>query len=254
MATARRISTIAERPELTLNLIRHQLLQDYDPEAETAELERKRAENIGAARAFLADRTAAERERFESVLAAAQRAYPVREDNEFFTISAPCAFLRYMMLEQGRRLAEHGQIGQRDDVFFLDFDDILTVLRNGDERHDLVRRRKGERAWTLQHPGPPSYGKDPGPPPSFKAFPPEARFAHEALTWVIDRMGMPALEKGEINTAKGGVSIEGIPASAGRYTGPVRIIMDESQFDKLEAGTCWSARLPRLSGRCFSPA
>jgi pyruvate,water dikinase len=228
--------TMAEVPELTLNLIRHQVAQGYDPAAEAAEAERMRSRTVAEARAVLAGRPVEERERFERTLGSAQRAYPVREDNEFFTVSAPSAFGRYLLLEQGRRLAERGQIRERDDVFFLDFDDILALLRNGGNRHNLVCRRKGERLWALEHPGPPSYGTDPGPPPSFKAFPPEARFAHEALMWVMDRMGLPALEMSELNVKHGGTRVQGIPASGGRYTGPARVIMDESQFDKLQAG------------------
>jgi pyruvate,water dikinase len=54
--------------------------------------------------------------------------------------------------------------------------------------------------------------------------------------WVVDRMGMPSFEMGQANTARGGERIEGIAASGGRYTGPARVIMDESQFDKLQAG------------------
>jgi len=56
----------------------------------------------------------------------------VREDNEFYTLSAPIGLARYAALELGRA---------------------------------LVKRRKGERAWVLAHPGPATYGKDQGPPP-----------------------------------------------------------------------------------------
>jgi phosphoenolpyruvate synthase/pyruvate phosphate dikinase len=33
-----------------------------------------------------------------------------------------------------------------------------------------------------------------------------------------------------------GETLTGISASAGRYTGPVRVIMDESEFDKIQPG------------------
>jgi pyruvate,water dikinase len=229
--------TIAEVPSLTLGLVRDQMLRGYDPEEERADLERKRAALEAEARLALVDASAADRERFERVLAAAKRAYPVREDNEFYTIGVPSALLRYAFLEVGRRLAERGKLTLRDDVFFLEFDEALTALRDRDARQDMVRRRKGEHAWTLAHPGPASYGKDPGPPPSFKGLPREARFAHEALMWVIDRMGMKVPQETlEANARQRGSVVRGIPASGGRYTGPVRVIMDESEFHKLQAG------------------
>jgi rifampicin phosphotransferase len=228
--------TLAEVPSLTLGLIRDQMVRDHDPVEESAELEQKRARVEAEARAALAESPVADRERFERVLASAKRAYPVREDNEFFTISAPHALLRYVLLEMGRRLTERGQIRHRDDVFFLEFDEALAAFRNGNALHELVRRRKGERIWSLANPGPASYGEDPGPPPSFSGLPPEARFAHEALMWVIDRMGMEVPEETLRANARRGAVVRGIAASGGQYTGTVRVVMDESEFHKLQAG------------------
>ena len=104
----------------------------------------------------------------------------------------------------------------------------------------------------LAHPGPASYGTDPGPPPSFEALPPEARFAHEALVWVLDRIG--AMELSGRRQAASGV-LDGIAASPGKYAGPARVIMGESEFHKLRAGdvlVCpvtspvWSVLFPSL--------
>jgi pyruvate,water dikinase len=55
--------------------------------------------------------------------------------------------------------------------------------------------------------------------------------------WVIDRMGMKVPQETlEANARQRGSVVRGIPASGGRYTGPVRVIMDESEFHKLQAG------------------
>src|ERR671911_1389082 len=40
-----------------------------------------------------------------------------------------------------------------------------------EETRNLASRRKGEHAWVLAHPGPASYGKDPGPPVGGRAHP-----------------------------------------------------------------------------------
>lgn len=123
-----------------------------------------------AARRLLADRRAADRHRFERALARAERAYPVREDNVFFTISAPLGLLRLAALEVGRRLAGRGQVARRDDVFFLEPAEAREALRSGADHRELVARRRGERAWVLAHPGPLVYGDDPGPPRSWHPF------------------------------------------------------------------------------------
>lgn len=105
----------------------------------------------------------------------------MREDNEFYMFSAPLGLIRYAALEIGRRLVERGQIEQRDDVFYLGMDEARSALGDGGDLLALVRRRKGERAWVLTHPGPATYGKEPGPPPSFKVLPGEAR---RSMEWI----------------------------------------------------------------------
>jgi rifampicin phosphotransferase len=109
---------------------------------------------------------------------------------------------------------------------------VRTALRDGTDQLELVIRRKRERAWVLAHPGPASYGKDPGPPPPFASLPPEARLANEGFLWAVDRIIGP--EARAQRGANGAVT--GIPASPGSYTGPVRVIRSEAEFDRLRAG------------------
>jgi phosphohistidine swiveling domain-containing protein len=226
--------SMEETPELTLRLLADQLVRGYDPAAEAAELARRRAAAAGRARAALAARPPGERERFERALARAERAYPVREDNEFFTVSAPLAILRYPVLEIGRRLAARGQLDRRDDVFFLTLEEALAALRDGQARQALASRRRGERAFVEQHPGPATYGKDPGPPPPPDALPAEARFTMTALLWYVGRI-FEATRSSRAQQA-GAQVLGGIAASPGRCTGPVRVVMDESEFGKLRPG------------------
>ena len=93
--------SLAETPELTLRLLADQLAHGYDPEAEADALAERRKAAVDRARAALSGHPPAERERFERALSRAERAYPVREDNEFFTVSVPLALLRYRLLETG---------------------------------------------------------------------------------------------------------------------------------------------------------
>jgi phosphoenolpyruvate synthase/pyruvate phosphate dikinase len=98
----------------------------------------------------------------------------------------------------------------------------------------LVTRRRGERAFVEQHPGPATYGKDPGPPPPLDALPAEARFTMTALLWYIGRVFEAAASS---RAQQAGTEVlGGIAASPGRYTGPVRVVNDEFDFGKLRPG------------------
>lgn len=225
--------TLAETPEWALALLRDQLRQGYDPTEDAAALAQRRSHRAEEARTVLAGRRSADRERFDRELLRAEKVYPLREEHAFYDSSAPTALMRYAALELGVRLANRGQVECRDDVFFLEIDEALAALRAGGDRRELVRRRKGERAWALAHPGPATYGKAPPPPPSFAALPDEARFAHEAIMWALERVFATAAG-GRQQSNSGTVS--GIAASEGTFTGPVRVIMDESEFHRIRAG------------------
>src|SRR4029453_1873330 len=94
---------------------------------------------------------------------------------------------------------------------------------------------------------------EPGPPPSFDALPTEARLMMKALVWYLDRV-MEAAPSNRQQEADGEV-FTGIPASPGRYTGQVRLIKDESEFDRLQPGDvlvcpitspCWPGLSPAI--------
>jgi phosphohistidine swiveling domain-containing protein len=224
---------LIEVPHVTLGLIRDQLRRGYDPVTEAEGADRRRQDALVEARAALAGRTAAERARFERTLERATTYYPIREDNEFYTVSAPLAVIRFAALELGRRLVEGGRLAVATDIFFLELGEADRALESGDEFRELVERRRGERAWVLAHPGPPSYGKNPGPPPDPSVFPGEAATMLRATLWSIESVF--ASEASQAQQADR-TRITGIGAAPGSYTGPVRVIMGEGEFDKIEAG------------------
>jgi pyruvate,water dikinase len=246
--------TLAETPELFLDLIRGQLVNGYDPDEEVKTSAGMRETAVAEARALLAaspDRLS----RFERILERAMRGYPVREDNEFFTMSAPLAVLRYAVFEIGRRLAERGVIEQPADVMHLELDQALSSLDGGGDLRSLIDRRRGERAWALAHPGPPFYGEPPEAPPSFDFLPVEARLPMESMMWSLD--AIMAVGETAPSIPDGGSWLKGIAASPGGYTGPVRVVIDNSQFDKIQPGdvlVCpitspvWSVLFPIIGG------
>jgi rifampicin phosphotransferase len=219
--------SLEERPELVLALVRDQLDRGLDPAA-PQELARQREAAANEARAAL---TGVDRVRFEQALERGLLAYPVREDNTFFTVSGPRGLLRRAALELGRRLASRDQIAAVEDIFFLNPDQARALLADGTSGRSIVSRREGEYAWALAHPGPASYGRDPGLPPPLRGLPEEARLANEAFLWYVDRVVTPGAHGGPE-----GRMLTGIAASSGRYTGTVRVILSEAEFDRLRAG------------------
>ena len=227
------LPTVAEIPSLAINLIRNQVRRSYDPRTDTTELSQERNAALTSAKELLANRSPMDRQRFERDLNRARRAYPVREDHEFYLGQAPLALLRYTALEIGHRLVQRGQIDERDDVFWLEVTEIRTALQEGGEQRPLVQRRKAERFWVEAHPGPASYGKSPGPPPPLSPFPQDARIVMAGVLWLMERVFAAEVS---VQTQKSGDNIKGIAASSGKYTGTVRVILNEGEFSKLQPG------------------
>lgn len=226
--------TLAERADLLAQLIRDQVTGGVDATAAEAGAAERREQGRARARAALAARSEGDRRRFEKALSRAETVYPVREDNEYLTVGVSFALCRAAALELGRRLADRGQLAERADVFFLELDEARAALTDGSPRDELIRQRKSEHAWIEAHPGPPSYGRPPSPPPSLRWAPEPVRRINEAVLWYIDRefaSGPPGTTDRPATTR-----LDGIAASPGRYTGPVRVIRGEAEFDRLRPG------------------
>jgi rifampicin phosphotransferase len=264
--------TLAEQPDLLIRLIRHQVISGYNPQADAAAALAERERELKAARQLAGLR--GNLDRFERTLARAERAYPVREDSEFFTASAPLGLGRLAALEVGRRLVERQQLSEVEDVFFLTmaeqqecllapiaalgyaFDDaIVTVARDLPQSiRDTVFSRQREQADALANPGPPSYGTEPKQVSDFSFLPRDARFTMEAMQAImLDRILAP---DASARVQSAGSRLSGIAASQGYCTGPVRVVMDESEFDKVEPGdilVCpitspvWSVLFPSIA-------
>ena len=221
--------TLAERPAVLAKLFRDRMAAGSWQGMDKASQAGKEA--ISGARAELAKRSAASLERFEQALAHAQKAYGVREDNIFHTDNVPCAVVRYAVMEIGRRLASRGVLASAEDVVYLEDSEVRAAL--GGQRDDfagLAVRRKAELKWVSAHPGPPTYGKDPGPPPDPAILPPSLRTVNGVVMWAMALSFTPPV------AASADGAISGASGSPGRYTGTARIVRDESQFSRLMPG------------------
>lgn len=217
-----------ERPEIVAGLLAGQL------RAQVADSHQARTQpDVPAeARRELAGRRDEDRARFERTLAYATRAYAMREDNVIWLGSQSSALLRYSAIEIGRRLVDRGVLARAADSVFLEEPELRAALADadGEDRRDLVTRRKAERAWVIAHPGPASYGTDPGPPPDVSVLPPALRQVHAALFQALELMFTPSTRQDRSD------ELRGVPGSPGRYEGTVRVVRDESEFGKLRPG------------------
>lgn len=243
--------TLAESPHL-LNALIEAAGGAGSPDSQEA-LPDARRRVADRARSALRGSSIAE---FDRLLRNAERVYGLRDDNVFLAIDAPIALVRYAALEVGRRLAARGTLDSPEDVFHLTIEVAADALGS---RHPLeavreaARRARGERAWAIAHPGPISYGEDPGPPPKFTGLTRAERGPTEAQM-LMGELIMPsvtALAEGEDGL------LRGVPASPGRATGPVRIVHAEADFHRIEPGdivVCpgtrpsWSVIFPVIGG------
>jgi pyruvate,water dikinase len=175
--------------------------------------------------------------RFLEVLSDAERVYPTREDNEFFTVSVPLALVRRAALEAGRRLVKRDVIAIEDDVFFLRVEEVIEALARPPQGDALARRIDERRAAfdAAERFAPPaSYGVEP-PLPPFWVLPKEAREAMEAVQFAREKIFELETE-GEQRDVSDPKMVHGRPAARGTYSGAVRVIMGEHEFDKIQSG------------------
>jgi pyruvate,water dikinase len=127
--------------------------------------------------------------------------------------------MRYALLEIGRRLARAGLLWTPSDVFFLTWMDVQTYLRgewDGRGAPALVAdRRARAEAWEVES------------PPDFLVVDAEGRPA--ALPAV-------AVSPLPLAAAAGTGGLAGIAASAGRASGPARVLRHPGEGHRLRAG------------------
>jgi rifampicin phosphotransferase len=220
--------TFAETSHLLLRLVADQLELEFSPDRAAQDALRRRSQAAEQARRLLASQPQADQERFERALARAREAYPALEDRAWWTLMVQVALLRYLALEMGLRLVDRGQLAAVDDVFFLEAQDARSALFDGADRRETARVARGQRAWAMANPGPHAYG-DSLPEPPFDLLPAPARLVNQGVLWGFTQLfGEPRAAQGE--------RVAGTPASAGRYTGSVRVVMGEHEFAKIRAG------------------
>ncbi|MEX0682612.1 MAG: PEP-utilizing enzyme [Dehalococcoidia bacterium] len=224
--------TLGERPELVAELLQDELRLPTGLDAKQETLERARLQAQTEALAALPNETL--RDEFRSLLRDAERAYPVREDNEFYTVSVPFALVRFAVLEASQRLTRGGMIAEPEDAFFLLYDELTDALGGGQTVYPVtIDRRRTDFAAAEAFDPPGSYGEQP-PQPPLDVLPPESRLAMEVGLYFMERVFEP--ERSNDRNADSPGEVKGVGASRGTYTGRACVVLGEEQFDKLQPG------------------
>ena len=235
--TSMAVPTWRDDPGLVFTLIKRYLPLDMDAQAakeRDADLERE-ALLVEAHRAIGPD--VEKRQRFEKELALGKKGPAELEDHNFHLDQTIGATVRLTFLEVAGRLRDAGVITERDDIFYLNLEEVEAALAgSGKVRHmDEVRWRKllHEQRLRMNPPGTLGVGAS-------------AAAAAPTVSAVVS----PASDgKGE--------SLKGVAASAGVVTGIARIVPVEELVPDLKpgeilvannAGPLWTPLFPVIGG------
>ena len=215
---------LAERPEL---LVR-QILDRMEVARRNPNLCILRESRMLEARSKLKDEQC--RLRFDALLETATRVYPLREDNVLLTDNLPSGLIRRVLLEAGRRLCCRGHLSRSEDAAWLREKELRDAL-SGSASPELakhVTRRRAEYAWVRTHPGPDTLGA-PTEAPDLRGLPEAAQRINKAVAWGLGQeLGIRASATGE--------TVSGLPVYGGKHTGVVRVILGESEFERVRPG------------------
>ncbi|HLN30249.1 MAG TPA: PEP/pyruvate-binding domain-containing protein [Gemmataceae bacterium] len=163
---------------------------------------------------------------FRSLLQAAQRYAPLRED-ALADVGLGWPLLRRLLREVGRRLVAAGTLAERDEVFWLKWDEVETAaaaLDAGTPGLDYRRAVAERRAlWERER----------------MATPPVVLPIRGARFFGIDlNRLLPAL-----TDQAAGATIKGIGTSPGRVTGAARVIHGPAEFNQMRQGDILVAKI-----------
>lgn len=224
--------TYLEDPIAELLLIANLPPEEGDPSTDAAGLASELAEKLPPdARA-----------RFEMRLAEARNTYWIREEGNavLFTVIGA---LRLVMLEVGRRLVAADQAERADHAVFLTTDEITTWLREPTGITEIIRTRRSHRRWATQRRPPVNIGEIP-PPPGPESLPPSVGRIMEVFQLVIAHDQRPSDLPGEV---------DGVAASPGVHTGPVRVVRGPHEFSRVIPGDVLVAPLTTSSWEVLFP-
>lgn len=155
------------------------------------------------------------RRSFETLLAEAQRAGRIREE-QVAHLTRPWPVLRRAVDRLGEALVAAGVLRSPGDAFFLERDEVVAAIDGHPAPGVLERPARRRTAWSA----------------AARLQPPATVGRLPRLFGVVERATGKLLGV----DARAAAIVRGVPASPGRATGPVRVIRDPDQGDELQPG------------------
>ena len=211
--------TWLEAPATAVACLQGYLKQQVaNPEAVQASQAHERETAIAAARRQLETKPAASRAHFEKLLATAQQAAGIKEDNHWI-LQELFYEMRQLALALGKRLAETGALTTAPDVFYLS---TLEIVNEALPHQATIEQRRADQARFGQVTPPTIVGNGVPPPIS-----PDGIF-FRSIQKADVTSHLPQPEPGQ--------NLVGLAASAGRARGTARLITSLAEADRLNPG------------------
>ena len=181
------------------------------------------------------------------LLERARRARPYQDETEDLCFEM-FGILRYAAVEAGQRLEQRGVIASKDDVWFLEVEELLEALRGGACDVDVARRR-GEYRWGFGNDLGRVLGPKPQPPPQM-SFPREVDELLGGIFWYL-------LADAHTTPPHPDADLVGVGCSPGEVSGRVKVIRAVEDVHLLEPGdilvcpcttAAWSVAFPLVAG------
>ena len=162
------------------------------------------------------------KEQFKTYYQWALDASNLDDDHHFYMDEMPTAKTRLLLLHLSKFLVAQQIINETDDIFYLYLDELQEVLKYPEPLTEMISERKLEYQHHIHEQIPSYYGTPP---------------AHneKKLDIISERATSDSSYNEETNTSTSGY-IKGLAGSKGIYTGTVKIINNEDEFNKLEDG------------------
>lgn len=206
--------TWVENPEIALSLIKSLIENNYNFEENLQQTIRKRDESYQELLREMPENE--EKQKFIRYFKWALKASRIKDDHHFYFVAMLEAKSRLFLLHVGDTLVKHDVIVNREDIFFLYLDELLEVLKNTTSVKDLIYERKNEFTTNQTVELPEFYGTLP----------------KEGLDPIFE--GVMGIHIGQKQSEFG--NITGLAGSKGTHTGYVKIVRNQSEFNKVKKG------------------
>ncbi len=173
------------------------------------------------------------RTRFDELLIEARLVNRLRDERGHYADGTAGGLARRGVLEAGRRLVERGKLSDAEHAVDLEQRELAALLsgRLGPSSEEVEERVRLRTTRTSSDPEIPKFlGGEPSPPPPAEWLPERGRRATRAIEAFITALFV------EPEPQRTATTVKGLPVSPGVHVGIARVVHEESEFGRIQAG------------------